>query len=144
MPSTPLQHHLSVSGSGSKNGPPPPIDTAACVALIAGALKGAREKTRELLLSSKNGAAHGGNGIQKPGVTLDLSHQRIANIPIEVIELIKDEIERSVDGHHRCIRVPSSQLKLSLPAAASAAACIAQHWNCRTSVVPYFSHGQCI
>jgi hypothetical protein len=108
MPTTSRQHHLSVSGS--KNGPPP-IDNAACVALIAGALKGAREKTRELL--SRNGASPadngGSNGMQKPGVTLDLSHQKIANIPIEVIELIKDEIERSVGDRHRCIPVPSSR-----------------------------------
>jgi hypothetical protein len=132
MPSTPLQHHLSVSGSGAKSGPPPPIDNAACVALIAGALKGAREKTRELL--SRNGAAHGDNGIQKPGVTLDLSHQRIANIPIEVIELIKDEIERSVVDHHRCIPVPPP------PKAVLTRSGVCCCLHCATPELPNLSH----
>lgn len=70
-----------------------PIDDAACYSLVANALKDAREKTWELL--SKNGSSPGEISLQKAGVTLDLSHHKIANIPLEVIELIKDEIERS-------------------------------------------------
>ncbi|KAA8900660.1 RAM signaling pathway protein-domain-containing protein [Sphaerosporella brunnea] len=103
MPITPHQHHLSVSAS--KNGPPPPIDNAACVALVTGALKGAREKTRELL--SRNGTSPGENGTQKAGITLDLSHQKIASIPIEVIELIKDEIERLALAHNQLSSFPT-------------------------------------
>lgn len=99
MPTTPHQQPqlLSVSGSRNGNGPPPPIDNATCVSIFVGSLKDAREKTRELL--SKGGTPTGENAILKPGVTLDLSHKKIANIPFEVLELIKDEIERSVQVH---------------------------------------------
>ena len=31
---------------------------------------------------------------QQPGVTVDLCHKRIVNLPEEVIDIIKDEIER--------------------------------------------------
>jgi hypothetical protein len=70
------------------------VDDTTCTALVTNALKEAREKTRELL--SKNGASPGETSLLKAGVTLDLSHHKIANIPVEVIELIKDEIERLV------------------------------------------------
>jgi len=87
------QTHLSVSGART-NERPIPLDHSACVSLFVSSLKSAREKTRELL--AKNGSSTTEQSVQKAGVTLDLSHHRIANIPVEVIELIKDEIERSV------------------------------------------------
>jgi len=34
------------------------------------------------------------NDLQQPGVTVDLGHRNIARLPDEVIDIIKDEIER--------------------------------------------------
>lgn len=81
-----------------QNGPPVPIDNATCVSLVVNALNQARDKARDIENRSRNGASLGeipGSSL-RPGVTIDLSHAKIANIPLEVIELIKDEIERSV------------------------------------------------
>lgn len=66
------QHTLSASS----------LSAAACLALVQHALEQARRDSRNA------------NSDQHPGVTIDLSHQRIANIPSEVIALLKDEIER--------------------------------------------------
>ena len=97
MPTTPHQQPQLLSVSGSRNGNgPAPIDNATCVSIFVGSLKDAREKTRELL---SKGTPTGENAMLKTGITLDLSHKKIANIPLEVIELIKDEIERSVQAH---------------------------------------------
>jgi hypothetical protein len=35
--------------------------------------------------------------VQRPGVTVDFGHKRIVNLPDEVIDIIKDEIERYMD-----------------------------------------------
>jgi hypothetical protein len=32
--------------------------------------------------------------LQRPGVTLDLGHKKLVNLPDEIIDIIKDEIER--------------------------------------------------
>lgn len=93
------RQHLSVSDAQT-NGPPVPIDDAACTALIVNALDEARElarkKTQELL---HKGATLPDELLQQqPGVTLDLGHKRIGNFPVEVIELMRDVVERSVFG----------------------------------------------
>jgi hypothetical protein len=40
---------------------------------------------------------------QQPGVTVDLCHKKIVNLPEEVIDIIKDEIERFVGLLQRLI-----------------------------------------
>jgi hypothetical protein len=39
-------------------------------------------------------------GLARPGVTLDLGHKKLVNLPDEIIDIIKDEIERynDIDG----------------------------------------------
>ena len=113
MPTQAIHHeHLSVPDAHPK-GPPTPLDNAACMRLIVKALAEARGKTQELL--AKNGALPAETAIQKPGLTLDLSHQRISNIPLEVIELIKDEIERLVLSTVERYLLPVHQSLLSHP-----------------------------
>lgn len=69
-------HHSSSSSSS--------LSPAACLALVQHALEQSRRDARSA------------NSDQHPGVTIDLSHQKIANIPPDVIALIKDNIERYV------------------------------------------------
>lgn len=84
---------------GYHQSPPVPIDKTTCIALVTDALREAREKNREAELRGRgnNSPDLGAQQqfYQRSGVTIDLSHQKISNIPLEVIELIKDEIERS-------------------------------------------------
>lgn len=69
---------------------PPPISPTDVVELARQALKVALEENR-------NKVADGGVGSDlKPGVTIDLSHKNIKTFPEEVIDVIKDEIERCV------------------------------------------------
>jgi hypothetical protein len=36
---------------------------------------------------------------QQPGVTVDLCTKKIVNLPVEVIDIIKDEIERYIESY---------------------------------------------
>lgn len=74
-------------------GPPPPIDNAACIALATAALREAREAAAK---QSSTSTQNPKGPADVARVTIDLSHRRIASLPLEVVELIKDEIERSV------------------------------------------------
>lgn len=74
-----------------------PIDKAVCISLVTNALKVARDHIaaeREARGRGYNSPDLGGIQYPRPGVTINLSHSRIASIPLEVLELIKDEIER--------------------------------------------------
>ena len=53
-------------------------------------MRAAREETQR----SASGGDTGANGDVKPGVTIDLGHKYIARIPDEMVDIIKDEIER--------------------------------------------------
>ncbi|KAF8430194.1 RAM signaling pathway protein-domain-containing protein [Tirmania nivea] len=79
---TPSGHHQSSSSS-------PSLSPAACLALVQHALEQSRREARSA------------NSDQHPGITIDLSHQKIANIPPDVIVLIKDDIERLALAHNR-------------------------------------------
>lgn len=72
--------------------PAPPIDDAACTALVHTALLKARAKAIALAATP----ASPSDPPSRVGVTIDLSHHKIARLPVEVIDLIRDEIERSV------------------------------------------------
>ncbi|KAH8151123.1 uncharacterized protein LAJ45_04825 [Morchella importuna] len=60
---------------------PPPLDKASCITLVTHTLADARARGDP--------------------VTIDLSHQRIAAIPVEVLELVKCEIERLALAHNQ-------------------------------------------
>ncbi|KAG0639569.1 RAM signaling pathway protein-domain-containing protein [Tuber brumale] len=92
---------------GYRQSPPVPIDKTTCIALVANALRKARENNREAELRGRgnNSPDLGAQQqlYQRSGVTIDLSHQKISNIPLDVIELIKDEIERLALAHNQLI-----------------------------------------
>ncbi|KAI5813562.1 RAM signaling pathway protein-domain-containing protein [Pyronema omphalodes] len=102
------RQHLSVSDAQT-NGPLAPIDDATCTGLIVNALDEARElarkKTQELL---HKGATLPDELLQQqPGVTLDLGHKRIGNFPVEVIELMRDVVERISLTHNQLVSFPN-------------------------------------
>jgi hypothetical protein len=68
----------------------PAISANQVVALAEEAMKAAREETQR----SISGGDAGASGDLKPGVTIDLGHKYIARIPDEMVDIIKDEIER--------------------------------------------------
>ncbi|KAI5809565.1 RAM signaling pathway protein-domain-containing protein [Peziza echinospora] len=80
-PSSSSGHHHSSSTSS--------ISANACLVLVQQALDHAKRDARKA------------DADQHPGLTIDLSHQRIAHIPLEVISLIKDDIERLALAHNR-------------------------------------------
>lgn len=67
-----------------------PTDTA-IIALVGQALIAARARS-SVEEHRRNGSVSSDG---HPGATLDLSHRNIARVPQGVIELIKDELERS-------------------------------------------------
>ena len=59
----------------------------------------AREASRDVIRRNTNPKPSdvSQSGVQRPGVTVDFGHKRIVNLPDEVIDIIKDEIERYMD-----------------------------------------------
>lgn len=71
----------------------PSLEDSACVALITQAVIEAREARKQSLIVEF--LLHGGNVHELSMlITLNMSRRLISNIPLEVIYLIKDEIER--------------------------------------------------
>ena len=67
----------------------PPISPSQVVLLAQEALKHAIEENQ-----SKAAEASGVSNELKPRVTIDLSHKNIEKFPEEVVDIIKDDIER--------------------------------------------------
>jgi hypothetical protein len=68
-----------------------PISAGQVVALARDAMKAALEEQQRSVTES--------NGVSdelKPGVTIDLSHKNIQRFPEEVVDIIKNELERYV------------------------------------------------
>jgi hypothetical protein len=65
-------------------GPLPPVTTEDVVSLARAAISSSREESRRA------------DDVSSSGITVDLTHKNIARLPDEVIDIIKDEIERSV------------------------------------------------
>jgi hypothetical protein len=83
----------SASSSTIRYAPPQPaISASQVVALAEDAMKAARGETQR----SVAGGDAVASGDLKPGVTIDLGHKYIAKIPDEMVDIIKDEIERWV------------------------------------------------
>ncbi len=66
-----------------------PISTGQVVALAQEAMKNALEENQK-----KAAEASGVSTELKPGVTIDLSHKQIQKFPEEVVDIIKNELER--------------------------------------------------
>jgi len=84
-PNPTVQHEASNSSLESEI----PISTSQVVALVQEAMKHALDENR-----TKAAEASGVSSELKPGVTIDLSHKQIQKFPEEVIDIIKNDLER--------------------------------------------------
>lgn len=66
-----------------------PISASQVIALAREAMKSALDEN-----STKAAEASGVSSTLKPGVTIDLSHKNIQRFPDEVVDIIKNELER--------------------------------------------------
>ncbi|KAF1814593.1 hypothetical protein P152DRAFT_447929 [Eremomyces bilateralis CBS 781.70] len=73
------------------------------VALVKNAIQTSREDHR------RPAGVGGGtpDGVQQPGITIDLGHHNIPRLPDEAIEAIKDEIERLAISHNQITTFPA-------------------------------------
>ena len=85
-PSNPTIKHAASSSSLSTQ---IPISAGQVVALAREAMKVALEENQ-----TKAAEASGVSNELKPGVTIDLSHKQIQRFPEEVVDIIKNELER--------------------------------------------------
>ncbi|KAI9828578.1 MAG: hypothetical protein M1819_006570 [Sarea resinae] len=81
--------------------PPPSLDENDVVELFRSATDAARQETQRPVAD-----AGGTNGNLRPGLTIDLGHKQIQRIPDEVIDIIKDEIERLALPYNQIGRFP--------------------------------------
>ena len=109
LPSNPAQGVRRLQTSISNMPPPPPIpeqfqsamntNLSASGPISAGqVISLAREAMKSALQDNESQAA-GANGVNtelKPGVTIDLSRRNIQELPDEVVDIIKNELERLV------------------------------------------------
>jgi hypothetical protein len=82
---TTVRHAASNSSLSSQI----PISAAQVVALAREAMKNALDENQ-----TKAAEASGVSNELKPGVTIDLSHKQIQRFPEEVVDIIKNELER--------------------------------------------------
>ncbi|VBB77222.1 Putative protein of unknown function [Podospora comata] len=89
----PSNTNLSASG---------PISSSQVLALAREAMRAAHEN------EAKAAAASGvSNTLPKPGLTIDLSRKKIAKLPEEIVDIIKDELERLALSHNYLETIPS-------------------------------------
>ncbi|KAI9867238.1 MAG: RAM signaling network component [Trichoglossum hirsutum] len=99
----PSNSNVNISSSTIRYAPTQPaISAGRVVALAEEAIKAAREETQR----SAAGGDAVANGDLKPGVTIDLGHKYIARIPDEMVDIIKDEIERLALSHNQISTFP--------------------------------------
>ncbi len=85
VPNNTLRHAASNSSLSAAA----PISSGQVVALAREAMKNALDENQ-----SKAAEASGVSTELKPGVTIDLSHKNIQRFPEEVVDIIKNELER--------------------------------------------------
>ncbi|KAH6674552.1 RAM signaling pathway protein-domain-containing protein [Halenospora varia] len=100
IPNTVVRHEASNSGSSSSS--QAPISANQVVILAREAMKNALEENQR-----KASEASGVSNELKPGVTIDLSHKQIQRFPDEVVDIIKNELERLALSHNQISTFPS-------------------------------------
>ncbi|KAF7545740.1 hypothetical protein G7046_g9490 [Stylonectria norvegica] len=121
MPDNPSSRRRPIPNSAAtSNGPPPPppipnlrsipssssLSTASAMS-AAQVINLAREAMRNAL-ENENQAAEAGavrSGL-KPGVTIDLSRKGIQKLPEEVVDIVKNELERLAMSHNQLTTLP--------------------------------------
>ncbi|KND94041.1 Leucine-rich repeat-containing protein sog2 [Tolypocladium ophioglossoides CBS 100239] len=124
LPENPAQGRRPVPNSAAmSNGPPPPpppvpsLRSASSNATLSASnltspsqvITLAREAMRNALESEKSQAAEAGavGAGLRSGVTIDLSRKNIQKLPEEVVDIVKNELERLVDGTSSSSSPPS-------------------------------------
>ncbi|KAM7192857.1 RAM signaling pathway domain containing protein [Naviculisporaceae sp. PSN 640] len=114
LPENPAQGRraIAAAGTGPGNPPPPPVPNGLREASAGSGLSASAPLTsnqvlaiaREAMqLAHENEAKNAeGSGVDnlKPGLTVDLSRKKIQNLPEEVVDIIKDELERLALSHN--------------------------------------------
>ncbi|KAF4632314.1 hypothetical protein G7Y89_g5812 [Cudoniella acicularis] len=100
IPNTTVRHESSTSTSSSSS--QVPISSSQVIALAREAMKTAVEDNQK-----KAAEASGVSNELKPGVTIDLSHKQIQKFPEEVVDIIKNELERLALSHNQISTFPS-------------------------------------
>ena len=85
IPNTTIRHEPSNSALSAQTG----ISASEVVALAREAMRNALEENQ-----TKAAETSGVSNELKPGVTIDLSHKNIQKFPEEVVDIIKNELER--------------------------------------------------
>ncbi|KAK8134636.1 RAM signaling pathway protein [Apiospora sp. TS-2023a] len=126
LPANPAQGVRRLQNSLSNMPPPPPIPpqyhtpngstsygsgglTASAAPLSAGqVITLAREAMKDALQHNESQAAEasGVSNELKPGVTIDLSRKNIQELPEEVVDIIKNELERLALSHNKLFSFP--------------------------------------
>ncbi|KAF2840745.1 hypothetical protein M501DRAFT_930430 [Patellaria atrata CBS 101060] len=79
-----------------------PVTDDDLIALAKEAIEAAREETRRSGADTDSST----KDLQQPGITIDLGHRYIKKLPDEVIDIIKDEIERLALSHNSITSFP--------------------------------------
>ncbi|KAG9239570.1 RAM signaling pathway protein-domain-containing protein [Amylocarpus encephaloides] len=98
IPNMPISHEASNSALPAQNS----IAPAEVVELAREAMRNALEENQ-----TKAAEASGVSNELKPGVTIDLSHKYIQKFPEEVVDIIKNELERLALSHNQISTFPS-------------------------------------
>ncbi|KAI4860442.1 putative cell morphogenesis protein Sog2 [Hypoxylon rubiginosum] len=101
-PPIPEQYSMSSSSSGSMLSATAPLSAGQVIAL-------AREAMNDALQENETQAAEA-SGVStelKPGVTIDLSRKNIQGLPDEVVDIIKNELERLALSHNKLSSLPA-------------------------------------
>ncbi|KAI0013236.1 putative cell morphogenesis protein Sog2 [Xylariaceae sp. FL0662B] len=102
-PPIPEQFNMSTSSSGSTlSASSPPLSASQVIALARQAMNSALQENE-----TKAAEASGVSNELKPGVTIDLSRRNIQTLPDEVVDIIKNELERLALSHNRLSSIPS-------------------------------------
>ncbi|KAI1766518.1 putative cell morphogenesis protein Sog2 [Hypoxylon sp. FL1150] len=97
----PEQYNMSSSSSGSMLSASGPLSAGQVIALAKEAMKSALQDNE-----TQAAEASGVSTDLKPGVTIDLSRKNIQGLPDEVVDIIKNELERLALSHNRLTSLP--------------------------------------
>ncbi|KAK5656264.1 hypothetical protein OQA88_5027 [Cercophora sp. LCS_1] len=118
LPENPAQARRVVAAAALSNPPPPmpnvrdarsnsslstlaPVSSSQVLALAREAMRVAHEN------EAKAAEASGVSDNLKPGLTIDLSRKRIETLPDEIVDIIKDELERLALSHNQLQTFPA-------------------------------------
>lgn len=87
VPNNNVRHAASSSSLSTQ----PSITDAQVIALAENAMNNARDEHEKITSQAANA-----EGLTVPGVTIDLSHKEILNLPEEVVDIIKRDLERCI------------------------------------------------